>query len=112
GTHQLGIYHNAYTLSHKLNYDLAKSAYHGVVPVFNRLVQDGETARLKKAFIKSLASTIVLVSLVSLPLLIWTEPLVILLLGESWLAVAPLIPWLVLAGIVHSVANLSYAVVI
>lgn len=112
GTHQLGIYHNAYALSHKLNYDLAKSAYHGVVPIFNRLVQDGEIARLKKAFIKSLASTLILVSLVSLPLILWTEPLVVLLLGENWLAVAPLIPWLVLAGIVHSIANLSYAVLI
>lgn len=112
GTHRLGIYHNAYALSHKVNYDLSKSAYHGVAPVFNKLVQEGEEARLRRAFRQTLLSTLGLTSLLSLPLLIWPGWIVELVLGSAWSAAAPILPWLALAGVAHSISNLSYALLI
>jgi O-antigen/teichoic acid export membrane protein len=112
GTHQLGIYHNAYALSHKANYEFSKSAYHGVAPIFNRLVQNREESRLRRAFFKTMFSTLLLVTGVSLPLLIWPETLIVWFLGQNWLAAASVLPWLTLAGIVHSLANIIYALLI
>ena len=48
--HQLGIYHNSYSLSHKLNYELSKSAHHGLMPVFSNLHKEDEQPRLRRAF--------------------------------------------------------------
>ncbi len=112
GTHRLGIYHNAYALSHKVNYELSKSAYHGILPIFSKMTQDNENARLKKAFYKSFFSTLGLVILISLPLLLFPELLVTFLLGEQWLEAIAILQVLTLAGLVHTVANLCYALLI
>lgn len=112
GTYKLGIYHNAYSLSHKVNYELSKSAYHGVVPIFNRIVQDNEKARLKKAFYKSIFSTLFIAVVVSFPLIFFPKLLVDLLLGEKWLEAIDILPILTMAGLVHTIANMTYALII
>lgn len=112
GTYKLGIYHNAYSLSHKANYELSKSAYHGVTPIFNKLNQDNEKARLKRAFYKSMFSTLLIASVVSLPLIFFPKLLVDLLLGEKWVEAIDILRWLTLAGLVHTIANMTYALII
>jgi lipopolysaccharide exporter len=112
GTHRLGIYHNSYALSHKVNYELSKSAYHGIMPIFSKLNQDGEQARLKRAFFKSVWSTLLIVGFLSLPLLLFPELAVRLLLGEAWLEAAQILRWLTLAGLIHTVANLTYSLLV
>jgi len=112
GTHRLGIYHNAYALSHKANYELSKSAYHGVMPIFSRMTQDNEKERLKMAFFKAMFSTLGLVTLISLPLLLFPHFFVALLLGENWLEATEILRLLIVAGLVHTVANLTYSLII
>ena len=112
GTYKLGIYHNAYALSHKANYDLSKSAYHGVIPIFTKMTEDHEKARLKRAFYKSIISTLIIASVVSLPLIFFPELLVKLLLGEKWLEAISILRILTFAGLVHTVANMTYALII
>jgi PST family polysaccharide transporter len=112
GTYKLGIYHNAYALSHKANYELSKSAYHGVMPIFTKMTEDHEKARLRRAFYKSMISTLIIVSLVSLPLIFFPKLLVSILLGEQWLEAVDILRILTFAGLVHTVANVSYALII
>ncbi|AKM81519.1 MAG: Polysaccharide biosynthesis protein [Candidatus Pacebacteria bacterium GW2011_GWF2_38_9] len=112
GTYQLGIYHNAYALSHKTNYELSKSAYHGVMPIFSKIAQENERVRLKRAFFKSMFSTLLIASLISLPLILFPKLLVDLILGEKWLEAINILPLLALAGLIHTVANMTYALII
>lgn len=110
GTYRLGLYHNAYALSHKANYDVARSIHHGTFPIFAKLNTDGP--RLKRAFFKSFKSSILLLAIVSLPLFIFPRLVVQIVLGEQWLEITPLIKWLAAAGLIHSLALLSYALFI
>lgn len=112
GTHKLGIYHNAYALSHKVNYELSKSAYHGIMPIFSKMTQDNENLRLKKAFYKSFFSTVTIVFLISFPLIFFPEFLVNLLLGDQWLEAIDILRVLTFAGLIHTMANLAYALII
>ncbi len=112
GTHRLGIYHNAYALSHKVNYELSKSAYHGIMPIFNKMTQNDENLRLKRAFFKSFFATLAIVTLISVPLIFFPEFLVNFLLGEQWLEAIDILRILTLAGLVHTMANLCYALII
>lgn len=107
GTHFLGIYHNAYSLSHKANYDFSKSAHHSTIPVFTKIAD--KPARLRKAFLRSLIGLIGFISLVSLPLLLFPQFFVELILGQQWLDAVPLVRPLVFAGIVQSISNQGYA---
>ncbi len=112
GTYQLGIYHNAYALSHKANYELSKSAYHGIMPIFSKMTKDREKERLKRAFYKSILSTILIVTAISLPLIFFPQFFVELLLGKEWLAATNILRVLTFAGLIHTVANLIYALII
>lgn len=112
GTSNLGIYHNAYTLSHKTNYELSKSAHYGVLPIFSQIAQQKEEERLAKAFKKAFFTTLILVTLVSLPILLFPSFFVLLILGEQWLAAIPLVPLLVIGGLIHAVSNFSYSLMV
>lgn len=112
GTNSLGIYHNAYALSHKVNYELSKSAYYGILPIFSQIVQNKEENRLAKAFKKTFWTSMALLTAVSLPFALFPTFFVNLILGEQWLSAAPLVPILILAGIVHSASNLSYSLMV
>lgn len=107
GTHFLGIYHNAYSLSHKPNYEFAKSAHYSTIPVFTKIADKPE--RLSRAFFRSLLALLAFITLVSLPLLIFPRQFVEIILGTGWLEAVPLIRPLVLAGIIQSVSQISYA---
>lgn len=112
GTHKLGIYHNAYSLSHKVNYELSKSAYHGIMPIFSKMTQEHEESRLKKAFYKSFFSTLIIVFLISFPLIFFPKFLINVLLGDQWLEAIDILRILTFAGLVHTIANLCYALII
>jgi lipopolysaccharide exporter len=112
GAHQLGIYHNSYALSHKVNYEFSKSAHHGLMPVFAKLHKEKQKTRLAQAFKKSIFTTLLLSLSFSLPLIIWPEFFVNLILGEQWQEAIRIVPVLVLAGLVHSLSNIVYALLI
>ncbi|MDA1079338.1 MAG: oligosaccharide flippase family protein [bacterium] len=106
GTYKLGLYHNAYALSHKPNYDISKALNHSTLPIFAKMLSDKQ--RLKNAFLKSSISLISLIVVISLPLFIFPTQLVSLLFGEAWAPIAPVLPLLALAGILQSCNNLGY----
>ncbi len=108
GTHSLGLYHNAYSLGHKTNYEFAKSINHSTLPVFSKIAD--ETERLKRAFIKSILATVVIAISISLPLLIAPEFIVKLILGEKWLEIVPNLYLFVTAGILQSITIIFYTV--
>lgn len=108
GTQGLGFYHNAYALTHKPNYEISRAANHSTLPVYTKIASDKK--RLRRAFQKTAFSISGIIFLLSLPLLIAPAQIVSLVLGNDWLSIVPALPWLVGAGLLHSISNLSYNV--
>jgi len=106
GTYKLGLYHNAYALSHKPNYDVSKALNYSTLPIFTKIITD--KPRLRAAYFKSSLALLGLIILLSLPLFIFPSQLVTLLFGDKWLAIVPVLPLLVLAGVFQSCNNLGY----
>lgn len=106
GTYGLGLYHNAYSITHKANFEVAKLINYTLLPVFMRISDD--LARLKRAFFRGLATTIALTTIASLPLYLFPEFFVQLVLGEEWLSVTTFIRPLLLAGIIQSITIIMY----
>jgi len=109
-TSSLGIYHNAYSLTHKANYQLAKSVHYGTIPVYTKIVSD--KSRLKKAFFKSVLLTTVIIFAVSSPIFIFNRQIITFFLGEQWLPAIPLIRPLLIAGIIQSYSMISYTLML
>jgi lipopolysaccharide exporter len=101
----LGFYQNSYALGHKLNYELAQSVHHSTFPILTQL--SNHQARLRRAFWQSRIVALLGISVTSLPLLIFPE-LAVVLLGEQWLDVVPLVRPLVLAGWIQGFSLLFY----
>lgn len=106
GTFDLGIYHNAYSLTHKANYQISKSVHHGIIPIFTKINQN--LPRLRKAFVKSFLATLAIIVLVSAPIFIFPELIVTFLLGNEWMPAIPLIRPLLAAGIIQSLTAVCY----
>lgn len=107
GTYNLGIYHNAYALSHRVNFDLSKSVQHGAIPVFTKIAQDKQ--RLNRAFTRSFLATLGISIVISLPFFIFPEFAINILLGDKWLETIPLLRPLIFAGILQSLSLSAYS---
>lgn len=105
-TFDLGLYDRSYALMHKINYDFAKSATHGTFPIFTKLID--QPTRLQRAFVRSSLATLAFVTVTSLPFFLFPELAIQLIFGDQWLAAIPLVRWLVIAGLLHSVTTLIY----
>lgn len=101
GTYNLGLYHNGYSIGHKVNFDITKSAYHGTLPIFTKIVDD--QARLRRAFLRSSLVTLGIATLGTLPLIIFPHLVVSILLGAEWSEVASYLPLLGIAGLLQAV---------
>lgn len=106
GTYKLGLYHNAYALTHKANYDLARSVHHGTLPIYTKIFSNPK--RIKKATFKTFRWASLLLLLTSIVMLVFPEMIVRIVLGDQWLDVVPMVKWLVIAGVAHSLALLGY----
>lgn len=107
GTYNLGLYHNAYSLGHKTNYDFAKSIHHSILPVFTKISDNLE--RIKAAFFKSLFVTVLFSIGVSLPILIAPKFFVTLILGNNWIGIIDYLYLFVFAGILQSITLIFYS---
>jgi lipopolysaccharide exporter len=110
GTYGLGLYQNAYALAHKTNYDFAKSIHHSTLPIYTRVNDD--VGRLRRAFSKTLLTTLVISIGISLPLMIAPELMIRLILGNQWVEASGLVRWLVLAGCLQAMTVVGYTVLI
>ncbi len=106
GTYNLGLYHNGYSLGHKTNYDITKSVGHGTLPIFTKIGAD--KPRLKNAFVRSMTVSSLLAIVISLPLFIFPEFVVSLLLGSQWLAITEYLGVITFAGLVHALSTSTY----
>ena len=102
GTYNLGLYHNAYSIGHKTNYDLSRSALHSTLPIYTKIADD--TDRLRRAFSRSSLGLLGLTVLATAPIILFPRPVVSLLLGSQWLSVADYLPAIAFAGLLQMVA--------
>lgn len=102
----LGLYHNSYSLTHKLTHEFGKSAAHGTFAIFSKLIN--QPHRLQRAVLKSIGGTMGLSCIAALPLLIWPN-IVVLVLGTQWVEAVPLIRLLVLGGLLHGLSSMVYS---
>ncbi len=110
GISLLGIYANGYSLSHRINLEFAKSIQYGIFPVYVKITDDRN--RLKRAFWKSTGVSLGVLALISLPLFLFPDFIVRTFLSAKWIAVAPILPPLIIAGMVQSAITLAYNVMI
>lgn len=109
-THALGLYHNAYSLTHKASYDVSKSVHYGTIPVYTKLNNDSK--RLKRAFGKTVLSTLLIILLFALPIYLFNEQLITFLLGEKWIDAIPLVRPLIIAGVIQSIFMVCYTLML
>lgn len=110
GEFGLGLYQPTYGLTHEATYEIAKSAHHGTLPVFTRI--EAEAARLKRAFLRTLGTTMGLVTLGSLPLLIFPALIIQIVLGDQWQGAVEIVRWLTLAGWIQALSMVCYTLLL
>ena len=103
----LGLYHYGYSLSHKVNFDFAKSATHGTLPIYSKM--QNSKKRVLRAFYRATGMTMILTIALSLPFLLFPRFVINLIFGSQWLEVTTFLHWLVLAGILQSLSALFYS---
>jgi len=110
GTYDLGLYHNGYTISHKLCYEPAKAANYSLLAAYTKLTTDQR--RFWRGAMKAFA--LLLLGLVAIGLLLITfrQLVVSLALGSQWQAVVNILPWLTLAAITQGVIAFIYNILI
>ena len=108
GTASLGIYQMAYKMSELPITEIANVFYQVTFPVFVKIQDD--RARLKKAFLKTLAISSSLAIVVGLILIFFTKDVVLLILGENWISSVKVLKILTIAGVLRAVLGESPAI--
>lgn len=106
GEYGLGLYQPAYALAHEPNFEIAKSVHHGTLPVYTKISRD--RARLRRAFTKTSLVTLALTITLSLPLFLFPELIIRVVLDQQWLEVVNILRWLGLAGILQGISLVIY----
>ncbi|MEK7571938.1 MAG: oligosaccharide flippase family protein [Patescibacteria group bacterium] len=107
GTGSLGIYQMGYSFSMLPITEIADVFARVTFPVYTKIA--GDLARLRRAFIKT---TVLIAGLaISFGLVLWFFPqeIVLLILGEKWLAVVPILPVLAAFGVIRAISGSSSA---
>ncbi|KKQ75951.1 MAG: Membrane protein involved in the export of O-antigen and teichoic acid [Candidatus Woesebacteria bacterium GW2011_GWB1_38_5b] len=103
GTLSLGYYQMAYKLSTFPITEIADVFGKVTFPVYVKIAKDKK--RLKKAFIK----TTLVISILTIPfgiiLFLFSREIILIILGEKWLSIIPLIKLLTLFGIIRTISG-------
>lgn len=105
-TTYLGTYQMAYKISSLPMTEVSDVIQKVTFPVYAKIAKDKE--RLKKAFIKSLISTTLIVLPIGIILFFFSREVVLILLGPKWLAVVPVIKALSFFGVVRAITETTY----
>jgi len=105
-TASLGLYQVAYKISSLPITEIAQVVIKVTFPVYVKISAD--KARLKQAFIKSVVAVTALALPLGLILFFFTKPLVIVVLGENWLEVIPVIRLLSGFGVIRALTIITY----
>ena len=107
GTTSLGFYQQAYSISTLPVSEVGQIFNKVTFPVFVGISEDGE--RLKKAFFKTLGVIVALVIPFAVIILFFSRPIILIVLGEKWLAIEPVLKILAVFGVLKSILNFSYS---
>lgn len=102
-TASLGLYRVAYKISTLPITEVADVVIKVTFPVYVRI--SGDTERLKKAFIKSILGVAAVVIPFGFALFIFTEQIVLIILGKGWLGVVPIVKVLAAFGVFRALTS-------
>lgn len=110
GVFALGLYDPTYSIAHHINYDIAKSVHHSTLPVYTKIMDDRR--RLRRAFMRAAGVTAGLAFVTSLPFLLFPQVVISIIFGSDWAGATELLPWLVVAGWLQTLALIGYGVLL
>jgi lipopolysaccharide exporter len=99
----LGIYNMAYNFATLPISEISDMLIRVVFPVFVKISEDYE--RLKKAYIKTIIVTTVLVTPFGILFIVFPRELILLVLGSKWIAAAPVLQVLAVLGVVKAISS-------
>ena len=105
-TAYLGTYQMAYKVSSLPMTEVSDVIQKVTLPVYSKITQDKE--RLKKAFIKSLLVTTLIVIPIGIILFFFPEKVVLILLGPKWISTVSVIKVLSFFGVVRAITETTY----
>ena len=105
-TAYLGTYQMAYKVSSLPMTEVSDVIQKVTFPVYSKITQDKE--RLKKAFIKSLLATTLIVIPIGIILFFFPEKVVLILLGPKWISAVSVIKVLSFFGVVRAITETTY----
>jgi O-antigen/teichoic acid export membrane protein len=106
GTASLGLYQQAYSISTLPVTEVGQIFNKVTFPVYVNISGDAE--RLKKAFFKTLGVITALVIPFAFIILFFSRPIILIVLGENWLSIEPVLKILAIFGVLKAVLNFSY----
>ncbi len=107
GTASLGFYQQAYRISTLPVSEVGQIFNKVTFPVFVKI--SGEKARLKSAYLKTLLLILGVVLPFGLLVILFSKPIILVLLGPSWLPIEPALKVLAVFGVLKSILNSSYS---
>lgn len=107
GTGNLGYYQQAYNISTLPVSEIGNIFNKVTFPVY--VVISEEKERLRKAFVKTVLVISFLVVLFALLVLFFSKFIILVLLGENWLPIEPVLKILAIFGVFKSILNFSYS---
>lgn len=105
GEYSLGLYQTAYRISTLPITEVADTFGRVTFPVYVRI--SGDKERLKKAFLKTLTMVSIMVIPFGALLYIFTNELVLIVLGENWLTAVPVLKILAIFGVLRAISGYS-----
>lgn len=107
-TSSLGLYQVAYKISSLPITEIADVIGKVTFPVFVDI--SGDITRLKKAFNKTILFVSIVATVIGLVLFVFPREVVMLILGEQWLAAVPALRVLSILGIIRAILTVPNAV--
>jgi len=107
GTAPLGLYQQAYRISTLPVSEVGQIFNKVTFPIFVKISAD--MGRLRTAYLKTLLTILGVVLPFGLLVVFFSKPIILILLGPSWLPIEPALKVLAVFGILKSVLNSSYS---
>ena len=110
GTFSLGIYQQAYKISTLPITEIAETFQKVTFPLYSKMVAENKS--IKKIYLKTFLTTLLIVIPFSLILFLIPEQIVLILLGKNWLSAVPVLQVLAIFAIVKTIANGTFPVLL
>ncbi len=110
GSFSLGIYQQAYKISSLPIYDIAETFQKVTFATYSKLIS--EKKKVISVYIKTLIATSAVIIPFGIMIYIFPNQIVLLLLGEKWLSAVPVLKVLAVFGIIKTLANSVFPILL